>query len=161
MLYQLRNLVQRRNVGKQPKKDFNAHHDFFNVVLTSHILAAAMEMFGMDDLEDEPCEGLVPPYIDTMPKEEREEVLQYLVGLIVHSYIDINHCLSDGDTDSNNSNEEVNHEDDDSVEVSGSEDDEKCNSFDDETIEETIVSKQDNIAKSRWSKDKVDDYVKV
>ena len=59
-LYQLRNLVQRRNVGKQSKKNFNAHQDFFNVVLTSHILAAAMEMFGMDDLEDEPCESLVP-----------------------------------------------------------------------------------------------------
>ena len=163
-LYQLRNLVQQRNVGKQPKKDFNAHHDFFNVVLTSHISAAALEMFGMDDLEDEPCEGLVPPYIDTMPKEEREEVLQYLVGLIVDSYIDINHCLSDGDTDPNNSNGEVSendHEDDDSEEVSGSEDDEKCNNEDDETIEETIVSKQDNIAKSRWSKDKDDDYVKV
>ena len=99
-----------------------------------------------------------------MPKEERAEVLQYLVGLIVDSYIDINHCLSDGDTDTNNSNGDVsenNHEDDDSVEVNGSGDDEKCNSEDDKAIEETIVSKQDNIAKSRWSKDKDDDYVKV
>ena len=142
-LYQLRNLIQRRNVGKQPKKDFNAHHDFFNVVLTSHILAAAMEMFGMDNLEDEPCEGLVPPCIDTMPKEEREEALQYLVGLIVDSYIDINHCLSDGDRNPNNSNGEVSendHEDDNSVEMSGSEDD--------ETSKDAIeVSKQDNIAK--------------
>ncbi|MCG8626428.1 MAG: hypothetical protein MJE68_31070 [Proteobacteria bacterium] len=46
-----------------------------------------MEMFGMDDLEDEPCEGLVPPYIDTCPKEE--EILQFLVELIVDPYIDI------------------------------------------------------------------------
>ena len=107
-LYQLRNLVQQRNVGKQPKKDFSTHHDFFNVVLTSHILAVAMEM---DNLEDEPCEGLVPPRIDTMPQEEWEEILQYLVGLIVDSYIDINHCVSDGDRDPNNSNGEVSEND--------------------------------------------------
>ena len=98
-----------------------------------------------------------------MPKGEREEVLQYLIGFIVDSYIDINHCLSEGDTDPNNSNGEIcenDYEDDDNVEVSGSEDDEKkCNSEDDETIEETIVSEQDNIAKSRWIKDKDDDYV--
>ena len=72
-----------------------------------------------------------------------------------------NHCLSDGYTDPNSNGEvsENDHKDYDSVEVSGSDDDEKCNSEDDETIEETIVSKQDNIAKSRWIKDKDDDYV--
>ena len=77
--------MQRRNVGKQPKKDFNVHHDFFNVVLTSHTLAAATEVFRMDNLEDEPCEVLVPPDINSMPKAERKEVLQYLVGFI-HRY---------------------------------------------------------------------------
>ena len=174
-LYQLRNLVQRRNIGKQPKKDFNAHHDFFNVVLTSHILAAAMEVFGMDNLEDEPCEGLVPPGMDTMPKEEREEVLQYLVGLILDSYIDINHCLLDGDGDPNNSKSDINgevsknnYEHDNSVEVSGSQDDEKSN-CDDETSKDDIEEGSnieekdtDNTTKSRTSKNKDDeDYVKV
>lgn len=92
--YQLRNLVQRRNIGKKPKKDFNTHHDFLNVVQTSHILAAAMEIFGMDSLEDEPCEGLIPKDIDEMSKVEKKEVLQYIVSLIIDSYIDINHWLS-------------------------------------------------------------------
>ncbi|MCG8626429.1 MAG: hypothetical protein MJE68_31075 [Proteobacteria bacterium] len=74
-----------------------------------------------------------------------------------------NHCLSDGYTDPNSNGEvsENDHKDYDSVEVSGSDDDEKCNSEDDETIEETIVNKRDNIAKSRWNKDKDDDYQKV
>ena len=96
-LYQLRNLVQRRNVGKEPKKDFNAHHDFFNVVLTSHIIVAAMEVFCMNNLEDEPCPALVPQNIDNMPKEEKKDVLKYLVGLIMDSYIDIDHCLLDNE----------------------------------------------------------------
>lgn len=174
-LYQLRNLVQRRNVGKQPKKDFNAHHDFFNVVVTSHILAAAMEVFGMDSLEDEPCEGLVPPGIDTMAKEEREEVLQYLVGIIVDSYIDINHYLLDGDSDPHNSESDVqgkvgknNYDHDSSVEVSGSEDDEKSNCDDvtskDDMEEGSNIAEKDtnNTTKSRTSRNKDDeDYVKV
>ena len=93
--------------------------------------------------------------------QRREEVQQYLVGLIVDSYIDINHCLSDRDRDPN-SNGEVskNDHEDNSVEVSGSKDDEKCNSQDNETIKDAIeVSKQD-ITKLRWS-NKNDDYVQV
>ena len=46
--------MQRRNVGKEPKKDFNTHDDFLNHVITSHILAAAMEIFGMDGFDDNP-----------------------------------------------------------------------------------------------------------
>lgn len=84
-LAQLRNIVQWRTVGKEPKKDFNAHHDF-DGVLTSHIFAAAMKVFSMDRLEDDPCTS-----IDTIPKVEKK-VLQYLACLIVH-YVDVNHCL--------------------------------------------------------------------
>lgn len=94
-LFQLRNLVQfeRRNVRKTPKKDFNAHHDFFSVVLTSHILAAAFEIFGMDNLDDEPCEGLLPTDIDAMTNAEKKEILLNLVSLIVDTYIDISPSL--------------------------------------------------------------------
>ena len=60
---------------------------------TSHILSAAMEVFGMDSLEDEPCNGLIQTDINKLSKQE--EVLQYLVGLIIDSYVDINHCLSE------------------------------------------------------------------
>ena len=89
-LYQLRNLVQRRNVGQKPKKDFNAHDDFFNLVITSHILAAAMEILGMETLEDDPSECLFPPNIGTLSSTERKEVLQQVVSVIVNSYVDIN-----------------------------------------------------------------------
>ena len=129
-LYQLRNLVQRRNVGKEPKKDFNAHHDFFNVVLTSHIIVAAMEVFCMNNLEDEPCPALVPQNIDNMSKEEKKDVLKYLVGLIMDSYIDIDHCLLDNeaagrsksknkvDDDSGETSKRISEEDDNNSEKS-------------------------------------------
>ena len=68
-LYQIRNLIQRRNVGKKTKKDFNAHDSFFSVVTIPRIiLAAAIEVLGMDSLDDTPCELLVPKNVHTNPK---------------------------------------------------------------------------------------------
>ena len=53
-LYQLRNIVNRRNVGQYCSKNVNACEDFFTTVTEAHILAAAMEVFQMDSLEDRP-----------------------------------------------------------------------------------------------------------
>ena len=39
-LYQLRNILGRTNVGKDPTKDFNAYEDFFLEVISGHIIAA-------------------------------------------------------------------------------------------------------------------------
>ena len=113
-LYQLRSLAQRRNVGKKPKKDFNAHDDFFNLVITSHILAAAMEVLGMDALDDDPCEELIPPNVDSLSKSERSELLQHIVGVILDAYVDLNHSVSeskDDDTSTNNEEDANKHED--------------------------------------------------
>ena len=41
-LCQLRNLINRRNVTKKPKKNVNAAEDFLEVVTTGHILTAVM-----------------------------------------------------------------------------------------------------------------------
>ena len=92
-LYQIRNLIQRRNVGKKPKKDFNAHDSFFNLVTTSHILAAAIEILGMDNLDDTPCELLVPKDIHTLPKPDRRAIFDHICHVIVHSYVDLHHSV--------------------------------------------------------------------
>lgn len=92
-LYQIRNLIQRRNVGKKPKKDFNAHDSFFNLVTTSHILAAAMEVLGMDNLDDTPCDLLVPKDVHTLPKSDRRAILESICHVIVHSYVDVRHSV--------------------------------------------------------------------
>ena len=92
-LYQIRNLIQRRNVGKEPKKDFNAHDSFFNLVTTSHILASAIEVLGMDNLDDTPCELLVPKDVLTLPKSDRRAILDHICHVIVHSYVDLRHSV--------------------------------------------------------------------
>ena len=140
------------------------------MAVTSHILVAAMEVFGMENLEDEPCDGLVPPDIDSMTKAERKEILQYLVGLIVDSYIDINHCLSEEESDPNKGKRdvsgEVSNSTDEDDELSSSEDDENGDSEDVQMSKDGgEVSKSeenDGDIKSRSSRGKDDnDYVKA
>ena len=56
-LYQLRNLINRRNVVQDPSKNMNTCEDFFTSVVEAHILAATMPQFKMSSLQDEP-EGI-------------------------------------------------------------------------------------------------------
>ena len=53
-LYHLRNLVHRKNVRNDPEKDVNACEDFLLTTVQSHFLSAAMTIFGMDSLDDQP-----------------------------------------------------------------------------------------------------------
>ena len=41
-MYQLRNLINRRNVVTDPKKDLNACEDLFELITKAHIIAVAM-----------------------------------------------------------------------------------------------------------------------
>lgn len=51
---QLRNLINCRNISCDIKGKFNAAIDFFQLIVTAHILAAAMQYFGMKSLDSEP-----------------------------------------------------------------------------------------------------------
>ena len=53
-LMQLKNLINRKNVPSKPKADMNACEDFLDLVMTSHILAAGMDLLQMTSLEDDP-----------------------------------------------------------------------------------------------------------
>lgn len=88
-LYQLRNLINRRNVGNNPFKDVNAHEDFFLLIVDSHILAAAMEMLGMGSLDDEPCSEILPPDVWVHDKDERRKALYNVASVIVDSFVDL------------------------------------------------------------------------
>ena len=53
-LFQLRNKLGRSNVITDPTKDFNACDDFFQVVVSAHIIAAAMKLLKMKSVNDVP-----------------------------------------------------------------------------------------------------------
>ena len=51
-LFQLRNLINRRNVVMKVKTDMNATEDFFEVITAGHIVAVTLHTCGMTNLED-------------------------------------------------------------------------------------------------------------
>ena len=53
-LYQIKNLVNRRNVKADPSKNVNASEDFFLMVVHTHIIAAAMHELSTDSVDENP-----------------------------------------------------------------------------------------------------------
>lgn len=88
-LCQLRNLLKRRSVTTSPKKKFDACHDFFMLVLSAHIIVASMEILGMQNVADTPSEILIPPDILDKSKDERREVLDHVVEVVINTFVDI------------------------------------------------------------------------
>ncbi len=88
-IYQLRNLINRRSIGKKPFKDVNAHKDFFTMIVECHLLAAAMEVLGLGSFDDEPCAEVLPPDVWMHDNEERREILCSVASVIVDSCVDL------------------------------------------------------------------------
>lgn len=87
-LYQLRNLINRRNVVKKPKKNVTACEEFFELVVEAHILTAVMNEFEMNSLEDEPNNQLLLTSAD-LCASERSSVLPNVIEQLLKSLIDI------------------------------------------------------------------------
>ena len=82
-LYQLRNLINRRNVVSDPKNDMNACEDFFELAAKAHIVLAAIKTFRMKKIDNKPDENMFPS--DT----EKSEVLQVAVKIMLTDFVDL------------------------------------------------------------------------
>ena len=87
-MYQLRNLINRKNVVSDPKKDMNACEDFFELITNAHILAAAMQKFDMKSLTDPLSSDFFPDSQD-LSQKERLAVLDLAVQAILSDFVDI------------------------------------------------------------------------
>ena len=87
-MYQLRNLINRRNVVTDPKKDMNACEDFFELITKAHILAAAMQKLGMSKITD-PLPSELFPSRRELSQKERFTVLESVVRSLVSDFVDI------------------------------------------------------------------------
>lgn len=52
-LYQLKNLVNRRNVSKNVSSNYHAASEFIDLVTDCHVIAACLEYCGMGNLESQ------------------------------------------------------------------------------------------------------------
>ena len=87
-MYQLRNLINRKNVVSDPKKDMNACEDFFELITNAHILAAAMQKFDMKSLTDPLSSDFFPDSQD-LSQKERLAVLDLAVQAILSDFVNI------------------------------------------------------------------------
>ena len=89
-LYNLRNLLNRRNVVNDPMKAVDACKDFFLLVVECHIVAAAMAMFGLSAVDGIPTNTqLFPAGCEKLSSKDRKEILLKAAGALVDKHIDI------------------------------------------------------------------------
>ena len=51
-LFQLRNLINRRNITADVTKDINVSEDFLELMVASHVIAAAVQLVGSNSVEE-------------------------------------------------------------------------------------------------------------
>lgn len=88
-LFQLRNLINRRNVTSKPKSDVNATEDFFELVVTGYIIAAAMSHLKMQSQEGIPDSSIVPE--DTWMQDDavRAKILTDVSRALVDKFVNL------------------------------------------------------------------------
>ncbi len=94
-LFHLRNLVNRRNVTKSPKKDMNATEDFFELVVIGYTLAAVMSHLDMSSVNDRPLSSIVSPDIWMEDDSVRKSTLYAIAGQIIDKHVDLDMEFSD------------------------------------------------------------------
>lgn len=86
-LSQLRYLINRTNVPCKPKENVHAAEEFFEAVVTGHIIAAALHFFNMHTIYDSPSSH----YFDSLKNENTSEAQQKLfhsaIVDMINSYI--------------------------------------------------------------------------
>ena len=97
-LYQLRNVINRRNVTKDPTKNVAACDEFFSLVAEAHILAAAMKVFGMNSLDSTPSCELFPQECIALSSQERRKVLMSAAHKVLDQFVDISFGSSAAET---------------------------------------------------------------
>ena len=87
-LYQLRNLINRRNVSRDPTSNVSASEDFFTSVVEVHILSACMTVFDMTAVSDRPSESLFPRDVEDKDSLHRRQVLLDAVKIVMDKFVD-------------------------------------------------------------------------
>ena len=67
-MYQLRNIIKRRNVTSSPSTSMDA---FFVTMVEAHIVCAALQLFSMDSPDDTPSIPLFPEHCLQFDKSRR------------------------------------------------------------------------------------------
>ena len=84
-LFQLRNLINRRNVLKDVRNDMNAT-DFFETVAVGLIIPATLQFFGMQGISDNPHNQSLQDAVE-LPHAEKWLVLSTCIGDLLRKFV--------------------------------------------------------------------------
>lgn len=93
-LYHLKVLLNYKKVNLHKAKiaDFNAADDFFKIIVSSHIVTAAMELLHMSSIDDQPihdCFQLSEDDLKDQSAEQRYDAIYSVSSEIVKQYVDL------------------------------------------------------------------------
>ena len=94
-LYQIRNLINRRNVTTRPKSDVNASEDFLELVTDGYIVAAVMSYLGMSSFDDIPSSDIVSTDIWMEDEAVRTKALEEIASHITNKHVDLGVVFKD------------------------------------------------------------------
>jgi len=96
-LFRLKNRISRSTVGKKPKCNLYACEDFLEVLIVGHILTAASEVLGMQNIEDEQCaDASVITSLEilwTQANKERKAMMRSTFEILLTNLVYCVYCL--------------------------------------------------------------------
>lgn len=84
---QLKNIINRRNIGKDITGRVNEIEDFFELVVNCHLISATMHYFSMESLSDTPHSNGFDMHISEKSLNERAKVFRSRMEEIIAQYV--------------------------------------------------------------------------
>ncbi len=88
-LYQLRNLINRRNITNSPDSNVAASQDFLVTVVEAYVVAAAMAVFEMKLIEDPPSVKHFPNDCEKLNSLQKKKILMMACSAVVDKFVEI------------------------------------------------------------------------
>ena len=80
-------VINKRNVCSDVKSAYRANRDFLSVVLKSWVVAAAMNVLGLENKTEKPSKFVLPSNIENLQKSKKVELLHKLAAKVVDGFI--------------------------------------------------------------------------
>ena len=84
-LKQLQNLLRRQRIPKDVKADFRSVNDFIQLLVYSHVVAAALEFFGLDSVTSKPKKNKLP--VSAVSPADKRKYINRMIGKFVYKFV--------------------------------------------------------------------------
>lgn len=97
-LYQLCNVINRRNVVKDVTNNVTACEDVLILTVEAHVTAAAMRVFNMTSIQDAPSANYFPEESSNLHSLQRRNIMLLAINHVLQEFVDLSYGKSSTDT---------------------------------------------------------------